>query len=121
MLLEGFWPTNNWKVNHPQFAEPSSPVLVDREDTILKPFCGLKNMKPTFKMTLYTPFRDLHNGDIILAWPLDLEVYLVWLGRTNNDVVKDEGNKHYKMVHVQWWMSSKKGTMNDVELYLDYW
>jgi hypothetical protein len=45
---------------------------------------------------------------------LDLEVYPVWLGRANNDVVKDEGNKHYKMVHVQWWMLSKKGTMNDV-------
>ncbi len=43
---------------------------------------------------------------------------IVSLGRANNDVVKDEGNEHYKMVHVQWWMLSKKGTMNDVELYL---
>jgi hypothetical protein len=52
---------------------------------------------------------------------LDLEVYPVWLGRANNDVVKDEGNEHYKRVHVQWWMLSKKRTMNDVELYLEYW
>jgi len=37
-------------------------------------------MKPTLKTTPYTPFRDLHNGDIILACPLDLEVYPVWLG-----------------------------------------
>jgi hypothetical protein len=39
----------------------------------------------------------------------------------NSDVVKDEGNKHHKMVHVQWWMLLKKGTMNNVKLYLDYW
>jgi hypothetical protein len=54
VLLEGFWPTNNWRVKHSQFAEASSPVLVDREDTILKPFYGLKNMK----MTFYLPFKD---------------------------------------------------------------
>jgi hypothetical protein len=66
-------------VNHSQFAKPSSHVLVDKEYTILKPLCGLKNMKPTLKMTFYTPFRDLHNGDITLAWPLDFEVYPIWL------------------------------------------
>jgi hypothetical protein len=52
------------------------------------------------KMAPYTPFRNLHNGDFVIAWPSDLEVYPIWLGWMNSDVVKDEGNKHYKMVHV---------------------
>jgi hypothetical protein len=39
----------------------------------------------------------------------------------NSDVVKDEGNEHYKVVHVQWWMSLKKGVVNDVGLYRAYW
>jgi hypothetical protein len=37
-------------------------------------------MKPTMKMALYTPFEDLHNGDFVLAWPLNPKVYLIWLG-----------------------------------------
>jgi hypothetical protein len=35
----------------------------------------------------------------------------------NSDVFKDEGNEHYRMVHVQWWVLLKKGAMIDVELY----
>ncbi len=100
MLLEGFWPTNNWRVNHLQFAEPKLTILANKENIMLQPFYGSKNMKPIMKMAPYTPFINLHNGDFVLAWPSDLEVYLVWLGRTNSDVVKDEGNEHNKMVHV---------------------
>jgi hypothetical protein len=74
---------------------------MDKENT---PFYGPENMKPTMKTTYYTPFKNLHNGDFVLARPLDLEVYLVLLGRTNSDVVKGEGNEHYRMVHVQWWV-----------------
>jgi hypothetical protein len=61
---------------------------------MLEPFCGPKNMKPIMKMAPYTPFKDLHNGDFILTQPLDPEVYLVWLGRTNSDVVKCEEFLH---------------------------
>jgi hypothetical protein len=53
---------------------------MDKEDIVLEPFHGPKNMKPTMKTTPYTPFRNLHNGDSVFAWPSDLKVYLVWLG-----------------------------------------
>jgi hypothetical protein len=76
MLLEGFWPTNKWTVNHLQFAEPSSTILMDKEDIMLQPFYGPKNMKPTMKMAPYTPFINLHNGDFVLARPSDLEFTL---------------------------------------------
>jgi hypothetical protein len=67
VLLEGFCPTSNCKVNHSQFVKSSSHVPVDKENTMLEPFCGLKNMKPTMKTAPYTPSRDLHNGDFIFA------------------------------------------------------
>jgi hypothetical protein len=45
-------------------------------------------------------------------------MYLVWMGRTHSDIVKDGNDKHYRMVHVQWWVVPyKKGTCNDVKLY----
>jgi hypothetical protein len=80
VLLEGFWPTKNWMVNHSQLVEPSSLVSTNKEDTMLEPLCGPKNMKPTMKTTSYTPFIDLHNGDFVLTRPLNPKVYLVWLG-----------------------------------------
>jgi hypothetical protein len=33
---------------------------------------------------------------------------LVWLGRTQSDVVKDDQNEFFKMVRVQWWVLVKK-------------
>jgi hypothetical protein len=49
------------------------------------------------------------------------EVYPVWLGRVDSDVVTDEGNEHYIMVHVQWWVMLKKGVVINVELYRNCW
>jgi hypothetical protein len=34
------------------------------------------------------------------------------MGKTCNDVVKDENDEHYRMVHVQWWALLKKGGHN---------
>jgi hypothetical protein len=68
VLLESFWPTSNWRVNHSQFIEPSSPIFTDKENIVLEPFYGPKNMKPTMKTTPYTPLKiytmeisSLHN------------------------------------------------------------
>ncbi len=82
---------------------------------------GPKNLKATMKMAPYTPFRNLNNGDFVFTWPLNSKVYPIWLSWANIDVFKDEGNEHYRMVHVQWWVSLKKGAMNDVEMYWNYW
>ncbi len=81
---------------------------------------GLKTWSHIW-VQLTFPFSFLHERDFILARSFDLKVHLVWMGRTHNDVVKDGNDKHYRMVHVQWWVPCKKGTCNDVELYQDYW
>jgi len=58
VLLEGFWPTKNWMVNHSQLVEPSSLVSTNKENTMLEPLCGPKNMKPTMKDNfLHTLYR----------------------------------------------------------------
>jgi hypothetical protein len=121
ILLEGFCSTNNWKDNHVRFYIPFVPIFDDMEDPIILPYCGLKNMKPSLSTTTYTPFRDLHEGDFLLARPTGPKMYLVWMGRTHSDVVKDVNGEHYQMVHVQWWVPFKKGTHNNAQLYLGYW
>ncbi len=45
----------------------------------------------------------------------------IWTGGMHSHVVKDVNNKHYKMVHVQWWVNLKKGAHNDAKLYKDLW
>ncbi len=42
VLLEGFWPSSNWRVNHVQTSIPTS-VVDDLEDPIVPPHCGPKN------------------------------------------------------------------------------
>jgi hypothetical protein len=48
----------------------------------------------------YTPFRDLHERDFLLARLSKPKIYPVWMGRAHNDVVKDANDEHYQMVHV---------------------
>jgi hypothetical protein len=71
------------------------------EDPIIPPYSGPKNMKLFLSIVAYTPFRDLHEGDFFLTCPFELEMYLVWMGKTHSDVVKDVNDEHYQMVHVQ--------------------
>ncbi len=48
--------------------------IVDLEDLIQVPYCGLKNMRP---LTTYTPFRDLNVGDFMFMRPHDLNLVLL--------------------------------------------
>jgi len=59
------------------------------------PYCGPKNLKlaPT-----YTLFKDLNNGNFILMKPHD--PLLIWMGRTQSGVVKDDENEFLKIVRV---------------------
>jgi hypothetical protein len=59
-------------------------------------------MKSFLNIITYTPFRDLYEGDFVLVHPFDHDVYLVWMGILQGDVVKDGNDKHYIVVHVQW-------------------
>jgi hypothetical protein len=48
--------------------------------------------------------------------------FLVPLERTQIDVVKDDQNKNFKMVRVQWWVLVKKrSNLNERCLYEDCW
>jgi hypothetical protein len=60
--LEGFSPSNNWKLNYVRSELPSTRPIVDLEDPVMCPYYGPKNLKlaPT-----YTPFKDLNNGDFV--------------------------------------------------------
>jgi hypothetical protein len=65
----------------------------------------------------YTPFHDLFLVSFVLVQPSNLIVYLVWMGKTKCDVVKDQENENYRKVYVQWWDPVRKGAKNGEELY----
>jgi hypothetical protein len=71
----------------------------DAKDPIMHPYCGPKNLKP---FPAYTPLRYFNNRDFVLVRPHELLLILVWMGKTQCDVVKDEQNENFKMVKIQW-------------------
>ncbi len=70
---------------------------------------------------IYTPFCDLFVGNFVFVRLVDPIVYLMWMGRVENDVVIDQENETYMKVYVQWWVVVGKGTKNDEELYHNCW
>jgi hypothetical protein len=118
ILLKGFWPCNNWKLNYARVELPSTTPVIDLEDLVICPYCGPKNLKPPLA---YTMFRDLNNGYFILVRLHDALLIFVWLGRTQSDVVEDDQNEFFKMVRVQWWVPMKKESNSyERHLYKDY-
>ncbi len=83
-----------------KFSLPFALFLDNIENPIIPSYCGPKNMKLSLSTTTYTPIRDLHEGGFVLACPCEPKVYLIWMGRAHNDVVKDGNDEHYRMVHV---------------------
>jgi hypothetical protein len=70
----GFWPSINWRSNYATTSLSIVMDIVDLEDLIQVPYCGLKNMRP---LTTYTPFRDLNVGDFMFMRPHDLNLVLL--------------------------------------------
>jgi len=108
--LEGFSPSSNWKSNYARALLPTRMEVADVKDPIMCPYCGPKNLKPYLA---YTPFKDFNNGDFVLLRPHDPFLVLVWMGRTQCDVVKGEQTEFFKMVTVQWWVPMKRGSNLD--------
>jgi hypothetical protein len=78
-FLEGFWPSNNWKLNYVRLKLLSTMLVVDLEDVVICPYRGPINMKRVFT---YTLFRDLNNGDFVFVKPHDPFLVPIWLGIT---------------------------------------
>ncbi len=90
IVLEGFWPSNNWKLNYVKIQLLSMMSIVDSKNLVIRPYYGPKKLKlvPT-----HTLFRNLNNGDFVLVKFHDLLLVPTWLGKTQSDVVKDDQNE----------------------------
>jgi len=76
-------------------------------------------MKP---LTIYMPIKYLNVGDFVLLKPHDLNLVPFLMGRVEGDVIKNEENKYFKMVRIQWWVLVKKGSnLDEQHLYEDCW
>jgi hypothetical protein len=105
-------------LNYAKVELPSTTPVVDLEDLIISPYCGPKNLK---SVLTYTMCRDFNNGDFVFVRPHDPLLVFVWLGRTQNDVLKDDHNEFFKMVRVQWWVPmKKKSKLDERHFYKDY-
>ncbi len=98
ILLEGIWPSSNWKVNYVQFSFSTPPILEDQEDLVIHLYCGFKNMKPSLSLTYDTSCKDLQRGNFIFACPSNFEMYFIWMGKVHNNVVKDGNDEHYNFI-----------------------
>ncbi len=119
ILLENFWSSSNQKANY-ECASIPTIVDVDLEDLVIRPYYGPRSMHLSLNTIAYMPFHDLFAGNFLLVWPLNPIVYLVWMGRAECDVVRNEKYENYKKVYVQWWVPMRKQTKNDEELYHNY-
>jgi len=88
IMLEGFWPSSNWKANYEHTSIPTV-VDVDLENLVIPPYYGLKSMRPSLNTTTYTSFHDLFVANFVLVQLANLTIYPLWMGRAKNDVVKD--------------------------------
>jgi hypothetical protein len=66
VILEGFWPSNNWKANY-QCASLHTIIDVDLEDHVILPYCGPRSIHPFLSIVAYTPFCDLFVGNFVLV------------------------------------------------------
>ncbi len=85
-LLEGFWPSSNWRSNYVRLSLSTVMDIVDLEDPIRVLYCGLNNMRP---LTTYTPFKDFNVGDFVFVRSHDPDLVPFWMGRAEGDVIKD--------------------------------
>jgi hypothetical protein len=68
-FLEGFWPSNNYKLNYAKVELPSTkPKLLIWKTQSFVLYCGPKNLK---LIPAYTPFIDLNNENFVLVKPHD--------------------------------------------------
>jgi hypothetical protein len=87
VLLEGFWPSNNYKASYERASIPTV-VDVDPENPVILLYYGPRSMCPSLNTIAYTPFHDLFVGNFVLVQPVVPKVYLVWMGRVKSDVVR---------------------------------
>jgi hypothetical protein len=92
---------------------------VDLEDLVMHLYCGQKNLK---LVLTYTLFRDFNNGDFVIMKSHDLLFVIVWMGRTQSDVINHHQSEFFKIMKVQWRVLMKKGSNLDERLlYEDCW
>jgi len=66
ILLEGFWLSNNWKINY-ECASIRTVVDVDPKDLVILPYYEPKSLHLSLSTPTYTPFCDLFARNFVLV------------------------------------------------------
>jgi hypothetical protein len=54
-LLEGFWPSSNWRFNYARALLPTRMEVVDAKDPLMRPYC---------KLRIWSLLRHTHHFEI---------------------------------------------------------
>ncbi len=73
IILESFWPFNNWKANY-ECASIRTIADVDPEEHVIPPYYGPRSIHPSLKIATYMPFCDLFASNFFFMRPLDLTI-----------------------------------------------
>jgi hypothetical protein len=98
-MLEGFWPSSDWRANYEHASIPKI-VDVDPENLVIPPYYGPRSMCVSLNTVPYMAFCDLFVGNCVFMWLTYLTIYLMWMGRAESDVVRDQNNENYRKVYV---------------------
>ncbi len=71
-LLEGLWPSSNWRSNYFKVLLLTTIVGFDPKDPIQCPYCESKNMKLSI---VYTLFKSFNDRDFVLVKLHDLSFF----------------------------------------------
>ena len=96
-LLEGYWPTHDWRVTDQEASSQGRRVNSldsNPEEEELEPYCGPANEAPRES---FNPWVDICPGSWVLLGPEDPEVCLVWQGRALSEVCREAGHEKNEM------------------------
>ena len=102
-LLEGYWPTHDWRVMDQEASSQGTrvnPLDSNLEEEELEPYCGPANEAPRES---FNPWVDICPGSWVLLRPEDPEVCPVWQKRALSEVCREVGHEKNGMFLIQYW------------------
>ena len=82
-------------------------------------YCGPRGEKPREE---FNPILDVKQGDFIMVYPDNIDIYLVWLAMVESEIDNNPTSPNYKKLLIQYWAPcARKNGMIDVEVYANCW
>lgn len=116
-LLEGFWPSTDWRRLQPTATLLITGGDVTPEDEEPEAYCGPKNERPKEPLN---PWRDIDKGWWVILRSPEPDIYPIWLGRAITSVCREVGHENFGKFLLQYW-EPKNAIVDPKKKYEDCW